>query len=103
MNDEEIIKTNRTYWDEHADLWYGTTALPQYGVRFPTEDDLHLFGDIHLTQDEIEDFHLSTLKLHYDEALAEYEKCSSTRLGRLVANREVPVLKRAKDVLDVKE
>ena len=46
MNDEEIIKTNRTYWDEHADLWYGTTALPQYGVRSPTEDDLHLFGDI---------------------------------------------------------
>ena len=38
------------------------------------------FGDKHLTQDEIEDFHLSTLKLHYDEALAEYEKCSSTRL-----------------------
>jgi 8-oxo-dGTP pyrophosphatase MutT (NUDIX family) len=61
------------------------------------------FGDKHLTQDEIEDFHLSTLKLHYDEALAESEKCSSTRLGRLVANREVPVLKRAKDLLDVKE
>ena len=61
------------------------------------------FGDKHLTQDEIEDFHLSTLKLHYDEALAEYEKCSSTRLGRLVANREIPVLKRAKDLLDVKE
>ena len=61
------------------------------------------FGDKHLTQDEIEDFHLSTLKLHYDEALAEYEKCSSTRLGRLVANREVPVLKHAKDLLDVKE
>ena len=61
------------------------------------------FGDKHLTQDEIEDFHLSTLKLHYDEALKEYEKCSSTRLGRLVANREVPVLKRAKELLDVKE
>ena len=25
------------------------------------------------------------------------------RIGRLVANREVPVLKRAKDLLDVKE
>lgn len=43
------------------------------------------------------------LNLEDDEALAEYEKCSSTRLGRLVANREVPVLKRAKDLLDVKE
>ena len=46
MFEEEIIETNRNYWNEHADLWYGTTALPQYGVRFPTEDDLHLFGDI---------------------------------------------------------
>ena len=43
---EEIIAVNRNYWNEHADLWYGTTALPKYGVRFPTEDDLHLFGDI---------------------------------------------------------
>ena len=21
-------------------LWFGTTALPQYGVKFPTEDEL---------------------------------------------------------------
>ena len=33
------------------------------------------FGDKHLTKDEIEDFHLSTLKLKYEEALGEYEKC----------------------------
>lgn len=38
-----------------------------------------------------------------DEALAEYERCRSMRLGRLVANREVPVLKRAKELLDIKE
>ena len=57
------------------------------------------FGDKHLTRDEIEDFHLSTLKLKYEEALAEYEKCRCTGLGRLVANREVPVLKRAKELL----
>ena len=43
---EEIIKKNRNYWNDHADLWYGTTALPEYGVRFPTEEDLHLFGDV---------------------------------------------------------
>lgn len=43
---KEIIEKNKKYWNEHADLWYGTTALPQYGVRFPTEDDLHLFGDV---------------------------------------------------------
>ena len=57
------------------------------------------FGDKHLTKDEIEDFHLSTLKLKYEEALAEYEKCRCTGLGRLVANREEPVLKRAKELL----
>ena len=43
---KEIIEKNKKYWNEHADLWYGTTALPQYGVRFPTEDELHLFGDV---------------------------------------------------------
>ena len=46
MFNEEIIEKNRNYWDAHADLWFGTTALPQYGVRFPTEDELHLFGDV---------------------------------------------------------
>ena len=34
------------------------------------------------------------------EDLAEYEKCRCTSLGRLVANREIPVLKRAKDLLE---
>jgi 8-oxo-dGTP pyrophosphatase MutT (NUDIX family) len=58
------------------------------------------FGKTHMTNEEIEDFHLSTLKLSYDQALAEYEKCSCTRLGRLIANREVPILKRAKELLD---
>jgi 8-oxo-dGTP pyrophosphatase MutT (NUDIX family) len=57
------------------------------------------FGDKHLTKDEIEDYHLSTLKLKYEEALAEYEECRCTKLGRLIANREVPVLKRAKQLL----
>ncbi len=46
MNNEDIIETNKNYWNEHADLWFGTTALPQIGVHFPTEDDLHLFGDV---------------------------------------------------------
>lgn len=46
MNNDEIIESNKTYWNDHADLWFGTTALPEYGVRFPTEDDLHLFGDV---------------------------------------------------------
>lgn len=46
MEINEIIETNQKYWNEHADLWFGTTALPVYGVRFPTEDDLHLFGEV---------------------------------------------------------
>ena len=58
------------------------------------------FGEKHLTEDETSVFHLSTLKLEYREALAEYEKCSCTPLGRLLANREVPVLKRAKELLE---
>ncbi|MCM1056428.1 MAG: NUDIX hydrolase [Firmicutes bacterium] len=57
------------------------------------------FGEKNLTQDEIECFHLSTLKLSYEEAVEEYEKCSITKLGRLVANRELPVLRRAKEIM----
>ena len=53
------------------------------------------FGDKHMTQDEIETFHLSTLRLTYDEAVAEYEKRRETSLGRLIANRELPILKQA--------
>lgn len=58
------------------------------------------FGENHLTQDEMESFHLSTMKVTYDEAIKEYERCSSTKLGRIVANRELPVLKRAKELLE---
>ena len=58
------------------------------------------FGDKLLTQDEIESFHLSTLKMTYDDAVAEYERLRTTGLGRLVSNRELPVLKRAKEIID---
>lgn len=57
------------------------------------------FGNKHLMKDEIEDFHLSTLKLKYEDALAEYQKCRNTPLGRLIANREIPVLKRARHII----
>lgn len=46
MNDRQIIETNKEYWNTNADLWFGTTALPEYGVHFATEDELHLFGDV---------------------------------------------------------
>ena len=46
MESENIHKTNRNYWDTNADAWFGATALPEYGVKFLTEDNLHLFGDV---------------------------------------------------------
>ena len=59
------------------------------------------FGEKKLTKDEIECFHLSTLKMTFEEAVKEYEKCSNTKLGRLVANRELPILQRAKEIIDI--
>ena len=61
------------------------------------------FGEKNLTQDEIESFHLSTLKLSYEEAVYEYENRKSTRLGTLVANRELPVLLKAKEIIEDRE
>ena len=54
------------------------------------------FGEKNLMQDEIEDFHLSTLKLTYEEAIYEYERSACTKIGRLVAKRELPILRQAK-------
>lgn len=46
MKDHTIIQVNRQYWNDHADKWFGTSALPVYGVNCVTEEDLHLFGDV---------------------------------------------------------
>ncbi len=58
------------------------------------------FGEKHLMKDEIEDFHLTTLKLTYQQALEEYQKRASTRIGKLIAQREVPVLRRAGQIAE---
>ena len=58
------------------------------------------FGEKNLKPDEIEEFHLSTLKLTYEQAVAEYERCSCTPVGRLVANRELPILREAKKIME---
>jgi 8-oxo-dGTP pyrophosphatase MutT (NUDIX family) len=58
------------------------------------------WGRKNLTQDEVERYHLSTLKTTFDEAVREYGRCRDSRLGRLIASRELPVLKRAKEILD---
>jgi len=57
------------------------------------------FGEKHLMPDEIERFHMSTLRLTYDEAEAEYRRLACTPIGRLIADRELPVLARAKEIL----
>jgi 8-oxo-dGTP pyrophosphatase MutT (NUDIX family) len=58
------------------------------------------FGETAMTEEEVNTFHLSTLKLSYEEAVAEYERCCATALGRVIAARELPILKRAKEMLD---
>lgn len=46
MDREKIMDQNKRYWNEHADFWFGTTALPEYGVNFVTEDELNFFQDV---------------------------------------------------------
>ena len=58
------------------------------------------FGDKNLTKEEMDDFHLSTLRLTYEEACKEYEYRANTKLGKLISNRELPILHRAKEILD---
>ena len=58
------------------------------------------FGDKKLTKEEMDDFHLSTLRLSYEEACKEYEDRANSKLGKLISNRELPILHRAKEILD---
>ena len=58
------------------------------------------FGEKHLMPDEIEDFHLSTLRLTGDEAEDEYRRRACTPIGRLIAARERPILRRAREILE---
>lgn len=57
------------------------------------------FGENHLTREEINDFHLSTLKMSYQEAVCEYQRCAETKIGRLIARRELPVLQHARKII----
>ena len=61
---------------------------------------VHSFGEKHLTQEEIDDFHLSTLKLTYEEAVDAYAKQTDTKLGQLITNRELPILRYAKELIN---
>ena len=57
------------------------------------------FGERNLTEDERVCFKLSVTRLTYDEAIAEYESHRDTPLGRLVAQREMPILKSAREII----
>lgn len=56
-------------------------------------------GETHLTEDEANKFHLSTIRLSFENAVAEYEKCREWKLGRIIGNRELPILLRAGEIL----
>lgn len=60
---------------------------------------INSFGKKHLTQAEIDDFHLSTLKLTYNEAVDAYEKQTNAKLGQLITNRKLPILKQAEKLI----
>lgn len=54
----------------------------------------------HLEKDEINDFHLKRVKFLYEDAIKEYDKFKDEKLGKLIYNREKPVLDLAKDIAD---
>lgn len=60
------------------------------------------FGERHLTEDERSSFHLSTLRLRWEDAVQEYERRACTPIGKLIAARELPVLRLAKELLELK-
>ncbi|MCL2619943.1 MAG: class I SAM-dependent methyltransferase [Defluviitaleaceae bacterium] len=45
MNKEKVHQTNRSFWNTVAEE-FGATVLPEYGVKFVTEDELNLFGNV---------------------------------------------------------
>jgi len=57
------------------------------------------FGERNMTPEESELLHLSMQKLSYEDAVAEYQKCATTKLGRLIARRELPILEQAHKIL----
>lgn len=46
MKTSEMIQINKQGWEKSAKRFFGRTALPELGPLAPTEDELHLFGDI---------------------------------------------------------
>lgn len=57
-------------------------------------------GDPHPTEEELHRFHMYPLRLSYKQAETEYRRCKGSPLGRLLAARELPILRRAKEMLE---
>ena len=61
---------------------------------------INSFGNKHLTDDEINKWHLSTIKLSLDDAIKTYKDNATNKIARLVYNREVPILLKAKEIIE---
>jgi len=46
MDSDRIPSTNRNAWTHVAPLFCACTALPEYGPLAPTEDELHVLGEL---------------------------------------------------------
>jgi len=46
MESTNILSINKSSWEKSAKRFYGRSALPEYGPLAPSEDQLHLFGDL---------------------------------------------------------
>ncbi len=57
------------------------------------------FGKNRLMKDEREKFHLKMIKLTYEEVIKEYEKIKGYKLGKLIYQREMPILEHAIKIL----
>ena len=81
-------------------------TVSDYYNRFHRHNINHFYlckiisvGEKHLTEDEANLFHLSTLRLSFEDAVAEYHRCATSPLGRLIRQRELPMLERAQALL----
>ena len=88
----EVIKKLGTVYDAY-NLVHCNVISHYYLVR------ILAFGETALTGKEIQ-FKLSTLKLTYEETIKMYEECCVYKLGRLLYQREVPILNEAKRSLE---
>lgn len=53
-----------------------------------------------LTEDEKNKWHLTPCEMSFESAVKKYSEMKLTRLGKLVSQRELPVLIRAKELID---